>query len=57
MKEKKVNLKYSKKQLLISKDFGKKWPILTAILEDEGLYTKEEVLKLVDDFEKRKVDR
>lgn len=48
---------YSKKQLASSKELGAKWPIVLAVLEDDKLYTKEEAIKLVQDFEKKEVDR
>ncbi|MEK8132479.1 hypothetical protein WMW72_31745 [Paenibacillus filicis] len=47
---------YSKEQLLQSSQYAQlDKDVLTALLEDEGLYTKEEAQAVIDQFMKRAV--
>lgn len=48
--------KYSKEQLLSSKQYTEKQDLLQAILEDEKLYSKKEVEARIQQFMKGKVN-
>lgn len=53
--ELKENQSYTKEQLLKSKQFGGYLDLLVAILADGKEYTKQDVIKKVEDFLKRSI--
>ena len=53
--KKEVKTKYSKQQIINSKQYSAYKDVLQAILKDTKQYTNEEVNKNIEDFMKRKV--
>lgn len=48
-------IRYSKKQLVLSKKYSSNRDVLQALLEENKSYTSDEVEKIIKEFKKRKV--